>query len=149
MTSKLSPSEKQSIILNEAKGIQHPLYYVCHMKNGSVQVRKRKAPLNSPAPAPAPVVQEAPKVDEKKEEEQAYTNKMLLEMMTKILERNSVVNEPNMDPIEREKETKENQEYVQSMEEKRIHFDDEPEPEPEPPKPQPQVRRIIPRIRRL
>ncbi|EAX70255.1 hypothetical protein TVAG_441010 [Trichomonas vaginalis G3] len=105
--------------------------------------------MNFTSSCPSSCVQEAPKVDEKKEEEQAYTNKMLLEMMTKILERNSVVNEPNMDPIEREKETKENQEYVQSMEEKRIHFDDEPEPEPEPPKPQPQIRRIIPRIRRL
>ena len=44
--SKLTRAEKNMIIINESKGIQHPEYYVCHTKNGGVQVRKRKQPLN-------------------------------------------------------------------------------------------------------
>ena len=44
--SKLTRAEKNMIIINESKGIQHPEYYVCHTKSGGVQVRKRKQPLN-------------------------------------------------------------------------------------------------------
>ena len=44
--SKLTRAEKNMIIINESKGIQHPEYYVCHTKNGGVQVRKRKQSLN-------------------------------------------------------------------------------------------------------
>ena len=44
--SKLTRAEKNMIIINESKGIQHPDYYVCHTKNGGVQVRKRKQSLN-------------------------------------------------------------------------------------------------------
>ena len=40
--SKLTRAEKNMIIINESKGIQHPDYYVCDTKNGGVQVRKRK-----------------------------------------------------------------------------------------------------------
>ena len=42
---RLTTAERNSIILNDSRGIQHPLYYVCQTKSGKVQVRKRKTPL--------------------------------------------------------------------------------------------------------
>ncbi|EAX71784.1 hypothetical protein TVAG_542910, partial [Trichomonas vaginalis G3] len=41
----LSKSERESIILNDARGIQHPFYYVSQSKDGTIYVRKRKVPL--------------------------------------------------------------------------------------------------------
>ncbi|KAI5532458.1 hypothetical protein TVAGG3_0368670, partial [Trichomonas vaginalis G3] len=41
----LSKSERESIILNDARGIQHPFYYVSQSKDGKIYVRKRKVPL--------------------------------------------------------------------------------------------------------
>ena len=43
----LSKSERQSIILNDARGIQHPLYYVSTSKDGKIYVRKRRVPLTN------------------------------------------------------------------------------------------------------
>ena len=49
---RLSTAERNSIILNESRGIHHPLYYVCTTKTGKIQVRKRKQPLTT-VPPPA------------------------------------------------------------------------------------------------
>ncbi|KAI5550655.1 hypothetical protein TVAGG3_0201980, partial [Trichomonas vaginalis G3] len=43
----LSKSERESIILNDARGIQHPFYYVSQSKDGKIYVRKRKVPLTN------------------------------------------------------------------------------------------------------
>ena len=51
----LSRSERNSIIINDAKGIQHPLYYVMTDKNGKIQVRKRKVPLTNTPTESKPV----------------------------------------------------------------------------------------------
>ena len=51
----LSRSERNSIIINDAKGIQHPLYYVMTDKNGKIQVRKRKVPLTNTSTESKPV----------------------------------------------------------------------------------------------
>lgn len=142
MTQKLSQSEKQSIIMNEEKGILHPLYYVCKMKNGAVQIRKRKIPLNA-APAPQVAIPQTKEEDK----EDIITNRMLLEKMVSILEKNSISNDMNLNPIEREKETKENKEYVESIQEKRVVFDEAPLKPPEQPvpqMPQQQIRRRPP-----
>ena len=51
----LSRSERNSIIINDAKGIQHPLYYVMTYKNGKIEVRKRKVPLTNMSTESKPV----------------------------------------------------------------------------------------------
>ena len=121
----LSRSERNSIIINDAKGIQHPLYYVMTDKNGKIQVRKRKVPLtNTPTESKPVVVNEESKeqVTEPVEKEnvtiyESVTNKKLLEKMLEVLERSTESNDLNKNPVERQKETEENKQFVSNISE--------------------------------
>ena len=118
----LSRSERNSIIINDAKGIQHPLYYVMTDKNGKIQVRKRKVPLTNTSTESKPVVVNEEQVTEPVEKEnvtiyESVTNKKLLEKMLEVLERSSESNNLNKNPVERQKETEENKQFVSNISE--------------------------------
>lgn len=111
--SSLTKAEKNQIIINESKGIQHPLYYVCETKSGNLQVRKRKVPL----------IIETSNVEkqasiERINQDNAYdqvTNKQLLEKMLQILENNIVSRNENLNSVENERETEENRKFVENI----------------------------------
>ena len=118
----LSRSERNSIIINDAKGIQHPLYYVMTDKNGKIQVRKRKVPLTNTSTESKPVVVNEEQVTEPVEKEnvtiyESVTNKKLLEKMLEILERSTESNNLNKNLVERRKETEENKQFVSNISE--------------------------------
>jgi len=121
----LSRSERNSIIINDAKGIQHPLYYVMTDKNGKIQVRKRKVPLTNTSTESKPVVvneESKEQVTEPVEKEnvtiyESVTNKKLLEKMLEVLERSTESNDLNKNPVERQKETEENKQFVSNISE--------------------------------
>ena len=121
----LSRSERNSIIINDAKGIQHPLYYVMTDKNGKIQVRKRKVPLTNTSTESKPVVvneESKEQVTEPVEKEnvtiyESVTNKKLLEKMLEVLERSTESNNLNKNPVERQKETEENKQFVSNISE--------------------------------
>ena len=129
----LSRSERNSIIINDAKGIQHPLYYVMTDKNGKIQVRKRKVPLTNTSTESKPVerafnpeaqsaVVNEEQVTEPVEKEnvtiyESVTNKKLLEKMLEVLERSTESNDLNKNPVERQKETEENKQFVSNISE--------------------------------
>ena len=96
----LSRSERNSIIINDAKGIQHPLYYVMTDKNGKIQVRKRKVPLTSINEEKTEDVNEPNKEEQVNEPintsvYESVTNKKLLEKMLEVLERSTESNDLN------------------------------------------------------
>ena len=115
----LSRSERNSIIINDAKGIQHPLYYVMTDKNGKIQVRKRKVPLTNTSTESKPVVVNEEQVTEKENTNiyESVTNKKLLEKMLEVLERSTESNDLNKNPVERQKETEENKQFVSNISE--------------------------------
>ena len=118
----LSRSERNSIIINDAKGIQHPLYYVMTDKNGKIQVRKRKVPLTNTSTESKPVVVNEEQVTEPVEKEnvtiyESVTNKKLLEKMLEVLERSTESNDMNKNPVERQKETEENKQFISNISE--------------------------------
>ena len=118
----LSRSERNSIIINDAKGIQHPLYYVMTDKNGKIQVRKRKVPLTNTPTESKPAVVNEEQVTEPVEKEnvtiyESVTNKKLLEKMLEVLERSTESNDLNKNPVERQKETEENKQFVSNISE--------------------------------
>ena len=118
----LSRSERNSIIINDAKGIQHPLYYVMTDKNGKIQVRKRKIPLTNTPTESKPAVVNEEQVTEPVEKEnvtiyESVTNKKLLEKMLEVLERSTESNDMNKNPVERQKETEENKKFVSNISE--------------------------------
>ena len=118
----LSRSERNSIIINDAKGIQHPLYYVMTDKNGKIQVRKRKVPLTNTSTESKPVVVNEEQVTEPVEKEnvtiyESVTNKKLLEKMLEVLEHSTESNDLNKNPVERQKETEENKKFVSNISE--------------------------------
>ena len=115
----LSRSERNSIIINDAKGIQHPLYYVMTDKNGKIQVRKRKVPLTNTSTESKPAVVNEEQVTEKENVTiyESVTNKKLLEKMLEVLERSTESNNLNKNPVERQKETEENKKFVSNISE--------------------------------
>ena len=68
----LSKSERQSIILNDARGIQHPLYYVSTSKDGKIYVRKRRVPLTN---SETDKIDIKPKLETKAEDSEAVRTK--------------------------------------------------------------------------
>ena len=94
-------------------------------KNGKIQVRKRKVPLTNTSTESKPVeVNEESKeqVTEPVEKEnvtiyESVTNKKLLEKMLEVLERNTESNDLNKNPVERQKETEENKQFVSNISE--------------------------------
>ena len=118
----LSRSGRNSIIINDAKGIQHPLYYVMTDKNGKIQVRKRKVPLTNTSTESKLAVVNEEQVTEPVEKEnvtiyESVTNKKLLEKMLEVLERSTESNDLNKNPVERQKETEENKQFVSNISE--------------------------------
>jgi hypothetical protein len=137
--SKLTRAEKNMIIINESKGIQHPDYYVCHTKNGGVQVRKRKQPLNvglltqSTSQNIKTPIKENPTCDSLTEGQgssnqdtepkppketisyEAVTNKQLLEKMLLILEKNAESKNKDLNDPERERETEDNKQFIEGV----------------------------------
>ena len=141
---RLTQAEKNNIIINESRGIQHPDYYVCHTKTGGVQVRKRKTPLSTskptadettpkqPAEQPAEQHTEQPAeqpIDQHTEDlkYEMVTNKQLLEKMLNILEKNTECKDKNLNDVEKERVTDENKEFAESIKEKIEHCDKEEE----------------------
>lgn len=137
--SKLTRAEKNAIIINEAKGILHPDYYVCQTKSGTMQVRKRKTPLNSQPKsglASQPISDSNSQSEENSTHEQInivedktvpqkpsieydmITNKQLLERMLSILEKNTENKNQNLNDPEREIISNENKKFVENIEEK-------------------------------
>ena len=130
--SKLTRSEKNAIIINESKGIQHPDYYVCYTKKGGVQVRKRKTPLvvteveNTPGNVPGNKTAKTPdtitedkveKIDDTKPnvDYESVSNKQLLEKMLSILEKNVECKDKSLNDPEKERVTEENKQYVEGV----------------------------------
>lgn len=144
---RLTQAEKNNIIINESRGIQHPDYYVCHTKTGGVQVRKRKTPLSTSnatpteqTPKQTPVEQTEKPIEQHTEQQQPeqqkvdndlkyemVTNKQLLEKMLNILEKNTECKDKNLNDVEKEKVTDENKEFAESIKEKIEHCDKEEE----------------------
>ena len=119
----LTRAEKNAIIINESKGIQHPDYYVCHTKTGGVQVRKRKKKLETNPPVKTETIEnttesltETPKTNPVKEKNyDTVSNKQLLDMMLQILDKTTESKDKNLNDVEREKETNENKEFTEGM----------------------------------
>ena len=126
---KLSRAEKNEIILNDSRGFPHPEYYVYTTKSGQIQVRKRKISLsqmsvpNNNTDANTVVDNETNTNDTKLKEESLYetmTNKMILEKMLNILEKNAVSNDKNLSPPENENITNENKQFVENIKDNTI-----------------------------
>ena len=128
--SKLTRSEKNTIIINESKGIQHPDYYVCYTKKGGVQVRKRKTPLTVKEVEVKVEAKDEPKVEAKADEDnrnansvssspndyyESVTNKQLLEKMLSILEKNVECKDKSLNAPEKERVTEENKQYAEGV----------------------------------
>lgn len=128
----LSKSERQSIILNDARGIQHPLYYVSTSKDGKIYVRKRRVPLTNsetdkidikPPPSetksePKPEIKSEPKPEPKPEPEPkpdmlSITNQELIAKFVNFIEKQTESKNP--DPPVKEQETKINEEFVKNV----------------------------------
>ena len=137
--SRLTRAEKNAIIINDSKGIQHPDYYVCKTKTGGIQVRKRKESLNTTqtttttatTAATTTITDITPKTDtvtdtvtdtaikdnnnNNSDAYESITNKQLLEKMLDILEKNVVSNDKNKNDVERERETQDNKAFVENI----------------------------------
>ena len=134
----LTRAEKNAIIINESKGIQHPDYYVCHTKTGGVQVRKRKKKLeensgeNKIETNKAHIAAETPEPKPVKTNNyDTVSNKQLLDMMIQILDKTTESKDKNLNDVEREKETKENEEFTEGMKMRAEKVIKEKLPEPE------------------
>ena len=116
---RLTSAERNSIILNESRGIQHPLYYVCQTKSGKVQVRKRRTPLitneaplrNTPQTTHV-AAEEAPRPETNYD---SVSNRELLERMLDVLQKNVNSNDPDKNSVENERVTQENQQFIDNI----------------------------------
>ena len=123
---RLTSAERNSIILNESRGIQHPLYYVCQTKSGKVQVRKRKTPLvndSVPTTVPPTVIHEPTEIAVPSPTQggsdnvnyDSVTNRELLERMLDVLQKNVNSNDENKNSVENERITQENQQFIDNI----------------------------------
>ncbi|EAX78525.1 hypothetical protein TVAG_162520 [Trichomonas vaginalis G3] len=125
----LSKSERESIILNDARGIQHPFYYVSQSKDGKIYVRKRKVPLANAesdnikvygkgevheAHIKPSVQTEPPKEpEEKKPDVLSITNQELIAKFVNFIEKQTESKNP--DPPVKEVERKENVQFIENV----------------------------------
>ncbi|EAX94206.1 hypothetical protein TVAG_360520 [Trichomonas vaginalis G3] len=129
----LSKSERQSIILNDARGIQHPLYYVSTSKDGKIYVRKRRVPLTNsetdkidikPPPSETkaedseavrakPTIKETEPKPEPKPDVLSITNQELIAKFVNFIEKQTESKNP--DPPVKEQETKINEGFVKNV----------------------------------
>ena len=115
MTTKLTRAEKNKIIINESKGIQHPLYYVHTTKTGLVQVRKRTGSALEQTPQ-TELKSEIKSEPKPQNDYESVTNKQLLEKMLQILEQNVVSRDKNLNSVENERMTAENEKFITEVE---------------------------------
>lgn len=118
MSKSLTKAEKNQIIINESRGILHPLYYCCTTKSGGVQVRKRKVPLNIETKSDTHEQAETPETHESKDVYESITNKQILEKMLSILEGQVESKNNNLNSVENERITEENKKFVENIAEK-------------------------------
>ncbi|EAX69757.1 hypothetical protein TVAG_556250 [Trichomonas vaginalis G3] len=106
----LSKSERESIILNDARGIQHPFYYVSQSKDGKIYVRKRKVPLTN---AESDSINVHDGGEEKKPDVLSITNQELIAKFVNFIEKQTESKNP--DPPVKEVETKENVQFIENV----------------------------------
>ncbi|EAY22392.1 hypothetical protein TVAG_378710 [Trichomonas vaginalis G3] len=123
----LSKSERESIILNDARGIQHPFYYVSQSKDGKIYVRKRKVPLaNTESDSikvygtegeahikPSIQTEKSIEPEEKKPDVLSITNQELIAKFVNFIEKQTESKNP--DPPVKEVETKENVQFIENV----------------------------------
>ena len=114
----LSKSERQSIILNDARGIQHPLYYVSTSKDGKIYVRKRRVPLTNSETdkidiKPPPSETKSEPKPEPKPDVLSITNQELIAKFVNFIEKQTESKNP--DPPVKEQETNINEEFVKNV----------------------------------
>ncbi|EAX88375.1 hypothetical protein TVAG_377540 [Trichomonas vaginalis G3] len=125
----LSKSERESIILNDARGIQHPFYYVSQSKDGKIYVRKRKVPLaNAESDSikvygkgevheahvkPSIQTEKSIEPEEKKPDVLSITNQELIAKFVNFIEKQTESKNP--DPPVKEVETKENVQFIENV----------------------------------
>ncbi|EAX75573.1 hypothetical protein TVAG_156450 [Trichomonas vaginalis G3] len=123
----LSKSERESIILNDARGIQHPFYYVSQSKDGKIYVRKRKVPLANAESdnikvygtegethvKPSIQTEKSIEPEEKKPDVLSITNQELIAKFVNFIEKQTESKNP--DPPVKEVETKENVQFIENV----------------------------------
>ncbi|EAY07881.1 hypothetical protein TVAG_142350 [Trichomonas vaginalis G3] len=123
----LSKSERESIILNDARGIQHPFYYVSQSKDGKIYVRKRKVPLANAESdnikvygtegeahiKPSVQTEKSIEPEEKKPDVLSITNQELIAKFVNFIEKQTESKNP--DPPVKEVETKENVQFIENV----------------------------------
>ncbi|EAX64126.1 hypothetical protein TVAG_506860 [Trichomonas vaginalis G3] len=125
----LSKSERESIILNDARGIQHPFYYVNQSKDGKIYVRKRKVPLANTESdnikvygkgevheahiKPFVQTEKSIEPEEKKPDVLSITNQELIAKFVNFIEKQTESKNP--DPPVKEVETKENVQFIENV----------------------------------
>ncbi|EAX79182.1 hypothetical protein TVAG_073080 [Trichomonas vaginalis G3] len=125
----LSKSERESIILNDARGIQHPFYYVSQSKDGKIYVRKRKFPLANAESdnikvygkgevheahiKPSIQTEKSIEPEEKKPDVLSITNQELIAKFVNFIEKQTESKNP--DPPVKEVETKENVQFIENV----------------------------------
>ncbi|KAI5540358.1 hypothetical protein TVAGG3_0035600 [Trichomonas vaginalis G3] len=125
----LSKSERESIILNDARGIQHPFYYVSQSKDGKIYVRKRKVPLANAESdnikvygkgeaheahvKPSIQTEKSIEPEEKKPDVLSITNQELIAKFVNFIEKQTESKNP--DPPVKEVETNENVQFIENV----------------------------------
>ncbi|EAX69249.1 hypothetical protein TVAG_339570 [Trichomonas vaginalis G3] len=125
----LSKSERESIILNDARGIQHPFYYVSQSKDGKIYVRKRKVPLANAESdnikvygkgevheahiKPSIQTEKSIEPEEKKPDVLSITNQELIAKFVNFIEKQTESKNPDL-PV-KEVETKENVQFIENV----------------------------------
>ncbi|EAX70732.1 hypothetical protein TVAG_552980 [Trichomonas vaginalis G3] len=125
----LSKSERESIILNDARGVQHPFYYVSQSKDGKIYVRKRKVPLANAESdnikvygkgevheahiKPSIQTEKSIEPEEKKPDVLSITNQELIAKFVNFIEKQTESKNP--DPPVKEVETKENVQFIENV----------------------------------
>ncbi|EAX65070.1 hypothetical protein TVAG_571930, partial [Trichomonas vaginalis G3] len=118
---------RESIILNDARGIQHPFYYVSQSKDGKIYVRKRKVPLaNAESDSikvhgtkgeahvkPSIQTEKSIEPEEKKPDVLSITNQELIAKFVNFIEKQTESKNP--DPPVKEVETKENVQFIENV----------------------------------
>ncbi|EAX67677.1 hypothetical protein TVAG_526530, partial [Trichomonas vaginalis G3] len=131
----LSKSERESIILNDARGIQHPFYYVSQSKDGKIYVRKRKVPLANAESdnikvygkgevheahiKPSIQTEKSIEPEEKKPDVLSITNQELIAKFVNFIEKQTESKNP--DPPVKEVETKENVQFIENVKKQLPH----------------------------
>ncbi len=124
MTRPLTRADRDQIIINEAKGIYDPDYFVAYYKTGKkagqpyVKVRAQPLPQKQSA-APAVKVpakeQTAPPEPKKQIDYNSVSSKEIAGKLAQFLEENVVSHDGNLNDVENEQATAKNREFVEGV----------------------------------